>query len=81
MAVNMQELQKKCDERGIRILKLQEMLFCIREVAVVDFNDIMVWLADKELDKDFHITKTRFRSILGEYPKSKGTAPGGVPDI
>ena len=69
MAVNTEQLQRDYDARGIEILKLKELLFTIREIAVGDFLDLYVYLANKELG-DFRIAEARFKKILEGYQMS-----------
>ena len=54
-----------------RIDKLQSILFTIGEIAVSDWNNIIVGLVDKTLPKGFRITKEKHFKNLSILKQSK----------
>ena len=46
------------------IYRLKELLYTIREVAIADFNDAVVGIADKGIEENFRIPQSRFKEIL-----------------
>lgn len=57
---------KACKETKatLEIYRLKELLYTIRELAVVDFNSTYEKLASLGLEKDFRIPESRFEEIL-----------------
>lgn len=49
-------------EEEKEIYQLKELLFTIREVAVSEFDDMVVWLANRKLS-DFSIPKKRYEEL------------------
>lgn len=46
------------------VYRLKELLYIIREIAVVDFNSTYERLASKGFDDNFRIPESRFNEIL-----------------
>ena len=65
MAVNGLKLMEDYDKALTEIHRLKEILCCIREVGMVDFNDTVVKLARKGIPDDFYIPFSRFGNIVG----------------
>lgn len=57
---------KACKETKatLEIYRLKELLYTIREIAVVDFNSTYERLASKGFDDNFRIPESRFNEIL-----------------
>lgn len=59
------------NQRLVReIVRLKEVLFCCREIAISDWNDLVVELIDNTL-QGFKITRERYLEILGSLKEDK----------